>query len=417
MDFGGLMDTLLDRFCRYVRIDSQASETTTTYPSSPGQLELGRLLVQELHALGLRDAAADHHGIVLATIPATSARPSPTIAWLAHVDTSPETTAHNVKPIIHRHYDGRDIPLPGDATKFVRVADNPELVALKGATIITTDGTTLLGADDKAGVAVIMEAAAFLMAHPELPHGPIRVCFTCDEEVGHGVDHIDLKQLGAHVGYTLDGAGQGEIDGETFSADLAVVTIRGVNIHPSIAKGKMVNAVRLAGKFLERLPAQVLSPEVTADREGFLHPYRIEGGVAEVVLRILLRDFDTARLAEKAELLRTVGRLLTAEFPRAQVDAVIMPQYRNMADGLAKEPRALAYAEEATRRAGLQPKCTIIRGGTDGSRLTELGLPTPNLSTGEHNPHSPLEWTCLEEMQAAVRVLVELAQVWGRAEC
>jgi tripeptide aminopeptidase len=409
------METLLDRFCRYVRIDTQADEKATSYPSSPGQLELGRLLLHELQALHLRDAAVDAHGIVLATIPATTDRAAPTISWVAHLDTSPETSGRSVQPMVYRHYDGGDIALPGDPTKVLRIADNPDLARLKGRTIITTDGTTLLGADDKAGVAVIMEAAGYLTAHPELLHGPVRICFTCDEEVGHGVDHLDLDKLGAQVAYTLDGGGEGEIDVETFSADLAVVTLTGVNIHPSIARGKMVNAVRLAGLFLERLPRQVLTPETTAEREGFLHPYRIEGGVAEVTLRILLRDFATPRLAEKAELLRTIARLLQTEYPAARAEVRVTPQYRNMAEGLAREPRALAFAEEAMRRAGVEPKRTIVRGGTDGSRLTELGLPTPNLSTGEHNLHSPLEWTCLEEMATAVRVLVELAQVWGKA--
>lgn len=409
------MNTLLDRFCRYVRIDTQADEKANTYPSSTGQLELGRLLARELRDLGLRDVIQDEHGIVMATVPATVARSVPVIAWIAHVDTSPETSGRGVQPIVHELYDGRDLVLPGDPSKVLRPGDNPELAALAGKTIITTDGTTLLGGDDKGGVAVIMEAAAHLMAHPEIPHGLIRVCFTCDEEIGHGVDHVDLVVLGADVAYTLDGGGTGEIDVETFSADLAVVTISGINIHPSIARGRMINAVRLAGMFLERLPKRVLSPETTADRDGFLHPYRIEGGVAEVVVRILLRDFDTAKLAEKAELLRTAARLIEAEYPPARVDVKVTPQYRNMADGLGKEPRALAFAEEAMRRAGLQPKRTIVRGGTDGSRLTELGLPTPNLSCAEHNIHSPLEWTCLEEMQTAVRVLVELAQVWGEA--
>lgn len=407
------MNTLLDRFCRYVRVDTTAVEGASTYPSSPGQLELGRMLTEELRALGLRDAKQNQHGIVLATIPATVRHNAPTIAWIAHVDTSPETTGRNVKPIVHENYDGRDIVLPANTSKIIRTADNPELLSLKGKTIVTTDGTTLLGADDKAGVAVIMEAAAQLMARQDWPHGPIRVCFTCDEEVGHGVEHVYLQELGAVVGYTLDGGGQGEIDGETFSADLAVVTVRGVNIHPSIGKGRMVNAVRLAGLFLDRLPRLYQSPETTADREGFLHPYRIDGGVAEVTIRILLRDFDTPRLADRAELLRTIARTLTAEYPQASIDVQVTPQYRNMADGLKKEPRALAFAEEAMRRAGLQPKLTIVRGGTDGSRLTELGLPTPNLSTGEHSIHSPLEWTCLEEMAAAVRVLVELARVWA----
>jgi tripeptide aminopeptidase len=410
------MQTLLDRFCRYVQIDTTACEGAPTYPSSPGQLVLGKLLAEELRAMGVKDAVQDEHGIVLGTLPATKGRMSaPTIAFVAHVDTSPETTGKGVKPIVHRPYQGGDITLPGDPTKVIRVAECPELAEMKGKTLITTDGTTLLGADDKAGVAVIMETAAHLLAHPEISRGPIRICFTCDEEIGHGVDHIDLKKLGAMAAYTLDGGGVGEIDCETFSADLAVVTIRGINIHPSIGKGKMVNAIRLASDFIRRLPWQTLAPETTADRDGFLHPYRIEGGVAEVTIRILLRDFDTPKLADKAELLRQVAAPLLAEHPRAQIDVNVTKQYRNMAEGLSKEPRAVTFAEEAMNRAGLQPKRTIVRGGTDGSRLTELGLPTPNLSCGEHNLHSPLEWTCLEEMQTAVKVLVELSQVWGRA--
>ncbi len=407
------MNTLLDRFCRYVRVDTQADEASTTYPSTPGQLELGRMLTEELRALGLRDAAQDEHGIVLATIPATVGHSAPPIAWIAHVDTSPETTGRNVKPIVHRNYDGGDIVLPGDPSKVLRPADNPDLAKLKGQTIITTDGTTLLGCDDKGGVAVIVEAAAQLLARPEIPHGPVRVCFTCDEEIGHGVDHVDLKKLGAVVGYTLDGSGAGEIDNETFSADLVVVTIGGTNIHPALAKGRMVNAVRLAAAFLDRLPRLCQSPETTDGRDGFLHPYRIEGGVAEVTLRILLRDFDTPKLAERADLLRAIARTVIAEHPTAQIDVSINKQYRNMGDGLANEPRAVALAQEAMRRAGIEPKLAIVRGGTDGSRLTELGLPTPNLSAGEHNIHSPLEWTCLEEMATAVRVLLELARVWG----
>jgi len=407
------MNRLLDRFCRYARVFTQADEAAKGYPSSPGQLDLGRMLAAELRDLGARDVEHDAHGIVWATLPATVPHAAPAIAWIAHVDTSPETSGKNVRPVVHADYDGRDIVLPGDPSRVLRVADNPDLAALKGKTIVTTDGTTLLGADDKAGVAVIMEAARELLRRPEWPHGPIRVCFTCDEEIGHGVDHVDLGKLGAVVGYTLDGGGAGEIDGETFSADLATVTVRGVNIHPSIGKGRMVNAVRLAGLFLNRMPRVCQSPETTEGREGFLHPYRVEGGVAEVTLRVLLRDFDTPKLAERAELLRAVARTITAEFPGAAVDVRVTPQYRNMADGLKKEPRALALAERAMRQAGLQPKLTIVRGGTDGSRLTEMGLPTPNLSTGEHNPHSPLEWTCLEEMETAVRVLLELARVWG----
>jgi len=407
------MDSLLDRFCRYVSIDTQADESATTYPSSLGQLELGKLLAGELRRMGAAEVEHDTHGLVWATIPATVAHAAPVVAWNAHLDTSPETSGRNVKPIVHRDYDGGDLVLPGDPRKILRAGEHPELAGLRGKTIITTDGTTLLGSDDKAGVAVIMETASHLLARPDLPHGPIRILFTCDEEIGRGVDHVDLKKLGAEVAYTLDGGGQGEIDGETFSADLAVVTITGVNIHPGLAKDKMVNAVRLAGRFLERLPWLSSTPETTADRQGFLHAYRIEGGVGEVKLRILLRDFETAKLAERAELVRAAARLAGAEFPQANVDVAVTPQYRNMAEGLAREPRALSFADEAMKRAGLAPKRCIVRGGTDGSRLTEMGLPTPNLSCGEHEIHSPLEWTCLEEMQSAVRAMVELAKLWG----
>jgi tripeptide aminopeptidase len=407
------MQSLLERFCRYVRIDTTANEAAATCPSSSGQLDLGQMLADELRAMGAADAAADHNGIVQALLPATVSWPAPVIAFLAHLDTSPETTGRGVKPIVHRAYDGRDIVLPGAPHKVIRVSDNPELVALKGKTLVTTDGTTLLGADDKAGIAVIMETAQTLLADPSIPHGPIRICFTCDEEIGRGVDQLDVAKLGARVGYTLDGGGVGEIDCETFSADLAVVTITGVNIHPAIAKGKMTNAVRIAGTFLARLPWQSLTPETTADREGFLHPYRIEGGVGSVVMRILLRDFDTAALKDKARVLEDVAAQLGREHPAAKIEVKVTPQYRNMAEGLAKEPRAVNAAAEAMRRVGIAPKHTIVRGGTDGSRLTELGLPTPNLSTGEHNLHSPLEWTCLEEMATAVKVVVELAKIWG----
>src|SRR5215210_4075833 len=344
--------TLLDRFCRYVRVHTEAVEGAKTYPSSPGQLELGRMLLEELKALGLKDAKQSEHGIPTATIPANIAG-KPTTAWIAHVDTSPETTGKNVKPVVHPNYDGKDVVLPGDPSKVIRVADSPDLLACVGKTLITTDGTTLLGADNKAGVAVIMETAAYLAKHPEVPHGPIRVVFTCDEEIGHGVDHVDPKEIGAVVGYTLDGAAEGEIEAETFSADKAVVVIRGVNIHPSIAKGRMVNAVRLAGLFLDRLPRTTLTPETTEGRQGFIHPYRIEGGVAEAQVHCLLRDFVTAKLGEEADLLRTVARTIEAEYPGAKVEVRVERQYRNMADGMQAEPRAVVYALEAIRRAGM----------------------------------------------------------------
>lgn len=403
---------LLDRFLRYVRVDTTAGTPGGAYPSSPGQLALGRIVLDELRAIGLADARQDEHGIVLATLPATCRRETPVIAFNAHFDTSPETTGANVRPQVWRDYAGGDLTLPGDPAQVIRVASNPELRDLIGQTLITSDGTTLLGADDKAGLAVIMEAIAWLAEHPHVEHGPLRVLFTCDEEIGHGVDHVDIAALGATVCYTLDGSGRDEIDVETFSADLATITVHGVNIHPSIAKGRMINAVRVAGDFLARLPRE-LSPEATDDRQGFLHPYQATGGVAEVKLAILLRDFQTAALAEQARLLRTTAAATAAEWPGANIRVEIEPQYRNMAEGLLGEPRAVAYAEEAHRRLGRAARRTIVRGGTDGSRLTELGLPTPNLSTGEHNPHSPLEWTCLEEMVAAAQLLTTLAQVWA----
>ncbi len=406
------MDTLLDRFLRYVRIDTQADETSTTYPSTPGQLELARLLRDELRAMGYADARMTEFGIVHATIPGTLPN-APTVALNSHVDTSPEFSGKGVNPQVVRNYDGRDLVLPGDPNRVIRLSESPELGRLVGKTIITTDGTTLLGGDDKAGLAVIMEVARTLSEDQTIPHGPVKVVFTCDEEIGKGVLHLEPADIGADVGYTLDGAGVGEVEGETFSADKATVTITGVNIHPALAKGRMVNAVRLAGAFLDRLPKATLAPEVTEGREGFLHPYRIDGGVPTTTLHILLRDFETPKLTEYADLLRTVGRQLEADHPEAKVEVAITQQYRNMRDGMAKQPNAVPFALEAVQRAGLTPMQRSIRGGTDGAILTAKGLPTPNLSCGEHNFHSPLEWVCLEEMEQNVRVVIELLKVWA----
>lgn len=406
------MDTMLDRFLRYVRIDTQSDEASPTYPSTEKQLVLSRLLADECRALGMTDVECDQHGIVMATVPGTKS--APTIAWIAHVDTSPEYSAEHVTPVVHTNYRGTDFTLPGDSTKVIRFAETPELKACLGHTLITTDGTTLLGSDDKAGIAVIMTAAAELMSRKNLAHGPVRLCFTCDEEIGRGTDKLGLKNLDATCGYTLDGGGQGEINAETFSADQAIIRVVGVNIHPSIGKGVMVNAVRILSEFLSRLPKARLSPETTEGREGFIHPYHIEGGVAEASARLILRDFETPALAEQAKLLESVATSLRAEFPQAKIDVEIRRQYRNLRDGLVKEPRAVAKAEAALRAVGLDPRYGIIRGGTDGSMLTEKGLPTPNLSAGQHNIHSPLEWASLNEMEVAVRVLVQLAVEWGK---
>ncbi|MBN2022368.1 MAG: peptidase T [Pirellulales bacterium] len=404
-------DRLLQRFLRYVAIDTTAEAEAECYPSSSGQLEFGRLLVGELKNMGIADAQQDDNGIVLATLPG---KEGPVIALCSHLDTSPEASGAGIRPQVIENYAGGDIVLPGNAEKVIRVADNPGLEALVERTLITSDGTTLLGADDKAGVAIIMETVQWLLEHPEIAHCPLRICFTCDEELGHGVDKLSVEMIGATACYTLDGHASGEIDVETFSADQAVVTVEGVNIHPSIGKGRMVNAVRVLSDFVSRLPHNTLSPETTDGREGFLHPYDVAaGGVAGMKLKILLRDFDAAKLDGLAEIARQAAAATLREFPGAKIDVAIERQYRNMAEGLIREPRAVAYAEEALRRLGRTAKRTIVRGGTDGSRLTELGLPTPNLSCGGHNPHSPLEWACLDEMVESVEWLVELARVWG----
>ncbi|MAT16106.1 MAG: peptidase T [Planctomyces sp.] len=404
------MTTLLDRFLRYVKIDTRADAHSESYPSSKKQLDLSRLLQEECQSLGLTDVQMNEFGIVTATVPATAGCSAPAIAFFAHVDTSPEFTGTNVNPQVRENYDGSDIPLKEG--RVIRVADSPELAALKGGTIITTDGTTLLGADDKSGIAIIMTAAEKLL-NADFPHGPVKVCFTCDEEIGHGTDHIDLAALDCICGYTLDGDGTGKIDTETFSADMAKVTIRGINIHPSIGKGKMVNAIRYMAQFLDRLPRESDSPETTEDRQGFLHPYHMTGTVAETSVEIILRDFETDKLKSYAELLHQIAHELKAREPRLEIDIQIIEQYRNMREGLAKEPRALEKAVSALEALGQNPELSIIRGGTDGSVLTAKGLPTPNLSSGQHNPHSPLEWASLEEMEEAVEVVVQLAKLWG----
>ncbi len=407
------MDTLLDRFTRYVKVETTAVEQTDKYPSSPGQLELGRMLADELRALNVSDVSQDEFGIVWGTIPGNVAG-APTIAWVSHMDTSPEFTASDVKPVVHKNYDGKDIVLPGDKSRVIRVADSPVLTQLTGKTIITSDGTTLLGADDKAGIAVIMTAAAHLIAHPEIKHGPIRIVFTCDEEVGRGVDKLDLKKIGAVCAYTLDGETIGELDNETFSADVAIVTIQGRNIHPGLATGVMVNAIRLAGLFLSRMPWQALAPENTSKREPFLHPYVLEGGVEKASIRILLRSFETPELANLADVLRAIASTVTNAHPRAKIVIEVKKQYRNMREALMKEPRSVDLAAKAIKACGIEPRFQAIRGGTDGSRLSELGLPTPNLAVGMHNFHSPLEFACLEEMESSAKILTELAKLWGK---
>lgn len=403
------MDKLLDRFCRYVKIETTADEDSQDYPSTPGQLVLGRTLLEELKELGLK-AEMDESGIVMATVPGTVE--APTIAWLAHLDTSPEESGLGVNPIVHRDYDGGELVLPGDPSQVLRPSEIEELAGLKGKTLITSDGTTLLGADDKAGVAVVVTAAAELLKK-EVAHGPIRLVFTCDEEIGRGTDKLDLNKIAAVAAYTLDGEGSGSIENETFSADAATVTFRGRNIHPGLACGKMVNALRAAGTFLDRLPREQ-SPEKTSGRQPFIHPYTFEGGVETATLRCILRSFDTADLEKQAARLRALATEVEEEHPQVKVEVETRFQYRNMREFLEQEPRAVDLAAQAFRNLGRRVSFSSIRGGTDGSRLSEMGLPTPNLSTGMHNFHSKKEFACLEEMQEAVEVLLELARLWGQ---
>jgi tripeptide aminopeptidase len=407
------MPDVLDRFLRYVRYDTQSNETSTTFPSTDKQLILLRALTDELQAIGLADASIDEHGYVMATIPATTKKAGvPTIGFLAHVDTSPEMPGAGVAPIVHRGYDGRDLTLPDDPAAVLRLHDIPALADQMGHDIVTASGTTLLGADNKAGVAEIMTAAAFLMAHPEIAHGTIRLGFTPDEEVGRGTQHFDVARFGAQFAYTLDGGRRGEIEMESFSADAMTVTFHGFNTHPGYAKGRMVNAIKAAARFIDRLPHDRMSPETTDGLEGFVHPYVITASVQTTSVRLLIRDFVTEALREKEGMLEALAREIAAGYPGIRVEVAIDESYRNMKEVLDRYPAVVDHAREAIRRAGIEPITHPIRGGTDGSRLSFMGLPTPNLFAGEHNFHSRLEWVSVQDMEKAVEVIVHLCQVW-----
>ena len=408
---------VLERFLRYVAYDTQSREDATTYPSTPGQLVLLRDLAAELRAMGLADADMDAYGYVMATIPATTTKTGvPVIGFIAHVDTSPEMSGANVKPIVHHGYDGRDLVLPDDPEAVLRAADMPYLNECLGHDIVTASGTTLLGADNKSGVAEIMTAAAYLLAHPEIPHGSIRIGFTPDEEVGHGTTHFDVARFGARYAYTMDGGPRGELEFESFSADAITLTFRGFNTHPGYAKGRMVNAIKLAARFIDRLPPDRLSPETTAGREGFVHPNVMQGAVDRTTVKLIVRDFYTAGLAQKASWLRALAEEVVADVPGAAVDVHIEEQYRNMREVLDLHPLVVERARDAIRRIGLQVRERAIRGGTDGCRLSFMGLPTPNLFAGEQNFHSRLEWVSVQDMEKAVEVIVALAQGWEEAE-
>jgi tripeptide aminopeptidase len=407
------MPDVLDRFLRYVRYDTQSDETSTAYPSTATQLVLLHDLAGELRALGLSDAAVDDYGYVTATIPPTTNKTTvPTIGFIAHVDTSPELSGAGVKPIVHPGYDGRDLVLPDDPSVVLRLADIPALADQMGHDIVTASGTTLLGADNKAGVAEIVTAAAYLQAHPEIPHGPVRIAFTPDEEIGRGTIHFDVARFGAVGAYTMDGGRRGEIEIESFSADAMTITFHGCNTHPGYARGKMINAIKLAASFIDRLPRDTMTPETTADLEGFVHPYVVQASVERTSVKLLVRDFSTPGLHDKEALLERLARDTVASSPGARVECAIEESYRNMREVLDRHPALAEHAREAIRRAGLEPRSRPIRGGTDGSRLSFMGLPTPNLFAGEQNFHSRLEWVAVQDMEKAVEVIVHLCRIW-----
>jgi tripeptide aminopeptidase len=411
-----MSDDLLSRFLRYVQIDTQSDETSNTFPSTPGQLVLLEMLKHELSELGASDVEMTKHGYVMASIPANTRKARvPTVAFFAHVDTAPDCSGLKVKPILHRKYNGSVIRFPDNRGLALDPATSPELRSAIGKDIVTASGTTLLGSDDKSGVAVIITLVERLLHETKRKHGLIRVCFTPDEEIGRGVNKLDLQMLGADVGYTLDGGAPGEICWETFSGDSGEVIIDGITTHTMEARAKgMVNAVYLAGKLLAALPRERCAPETTEKRQGFIHPISVEGRTERAVVKFILRDFELKGLAEKGKILRGLSRGLQATEPRARVRCKIRKQYRNMAYWLRKDMRPVGLAREAFASAGLKPYDHVVRGGTDGSRLTEMGLPTPNLFCGEHNAHGPLEWVAVQDMQLAVTACTYLAELWER---
>jgi len=405
--------SVLERFLRYVTVDTQSDENSNTVPSTAKQIVLLDILVEELHQLGLKDTMRDEYGVVFATLPATTRKAGvPVIGFIAHVDTSPEMSGAGVKPIVHREWDGRDLVLPDDPSVVLRAAEHVELRERIGDDIVTASGTTLLGSDDKAGVAEIMAAAEHLLAHPEIQHGPIRIGFTTDEEIGRGADHFDVARFGAAIAYTVDGATRGQVDAATFSADSMTVVFQGFNTHPGYAKGRMVNSIKVAADFIARLPRTSLSPETTEGREGFVHPNTIDAAVDRTAVRFLIRDFTREGLAEKERFLEQLARETAAAWPGASVSCEVRESYRNLREVLDRHPESLEYAFEAIRRAGLEPSEEAIRGGTDGSRLSFMGLPTPNLFTGGHGIHSRHEWVSVQSMEKAVEVIVHLARIW-----
>jgi tripeptide aminopeptidase len=404
--------TVAERFIRYVQIDTQSDPKSKSYPSTEKQKDLGRLLVQELQEMGITDAALDEYGYVYATIPSNTDKHVPVICFCAHMDTAPDCSGKGVRPLLHKAYDGGDIVLPDDPSVVISPKEHPYLLEKKGEDIITASGTTLLGADDKAGVAVIMEMTQYLLQHPEYRHGGIRLLFTPDEEIGRGVDKLDMQRLGADFGYTLDAGERGTFEDETFSADGVKITFHGVSAHPGYARGKMVNALKLAAYFLDSLPKDEWSPETTEGRYGFVHPVRMDGLAEKATVEFIVRDFITSRLAAYEEHLRSKVEDAVRAFPGAKADFEIFEQYRNMKEVLDLHPQVSEYAESAILRAGLEMHKSSARGGTDGSRLSFMGLPCPNVFTGEMAFHGKHEYVSVQDMQKSVETIVHLAMIW-----
>lgn len=404
--------TFLDRFLRYVQIDTQSDPNSSTIPSTEKQKNLGKLLVKELHEMGIEDAHLDEYGYVYATIPSNTNKEVPVICICSHMDTSPDSSGTNVKPIIHKNYDGRDLVLPDDPGVVIRMSEHPDLAEQIGNDIITASGTTLLGADNKAGLAEIMDAANYFMTHPEVKHGTIRILFTPDEEIGRGVDKVDMQKLGADFGYTIDGEKAGSLEDETFSADAAIIEIEGVSAHPGFAKGKLVSALKIASEIVAKLPKDRLSPETTEGREGFVHPVSMEGTVEGAKIVFIVRDFTDEKLQDHEAVLKNIMNEVLENYPTAKGKLTVTEQYRNMKKILDQHPQVVEYAIEAIERAGLKPLRSSIRGGTDGSRLSFMGLPCPNIFAGEHAFHSKQEWVSVQDMEKATLTIIHLAQIW-----
>ena len=410
--FDNYFFTVTERLMRYIRVDTQSDPNSVTIPSTEKQKDLGRILVKELQDLGIADAHLDAFGYLYATIPPNTDRQVPVICFCSHMDTAPDCSGTGVQPILHKNYDGTDIVLPDDNTQVISIKDHPYLQEKIGEDIITASGTTLLGADDKAGLSIIMDFTAYLQAHPQIKHGTIKILFTPDEEIGRGVDKVDLNKLNATVAYTLDGGERGSLEDENFSADGVTITFHGISAHPGSSKDKLVNAIKVAAYFLDLLPKDEMSPETTGDRYGFVHPVHIEGIAEKVTVNFIIRDFMTSKLEPYANWLRDKVETALEKFPGAKADFVVKEQYRNMKEILDNHPNVIAYAEEAIQRAGCELRKLIIRGGTDGARLSFMGLPCPNIFTGEMALHGKHEYVSVQDMQKSVETLVHLVSVW-----